>query len=93
MSNHDDENRAGGLWCSEVLVGLQAFLDDELDASTRAAVVVHVQACDRCARFGATFAAATAQIRTQFAGSLDENSDSTSDSVMAALLEQIDEPA
>jgi anti-sigma factor RsiW len=73
-----------------VLAGLQAFLDDELDAGTRAAVVVHVQACDRCARFGATFAAATAQIRAQRADSPDA---CDSDSVMAALLEQIDEPA
>ncbi len=82
------ENQSGGLWCHEVLARLQAFLDDELDAGTLGAVRAHVAVCDRCATFGATFAAATRQIRAGFErADADEGADAgaTADRVLALV--------
>jgi anti-sigma factor RsiW len=57
------EVHAGGLWCHEVLVLLSRFVDGDVDDATKAAIVAHVTACDRCAQFGASFQRAVAAIR------------------------------
>lgn len=62
-----DELHAGGLWCHEVLVLLSRFIDGDVDEPTKAAIVAHVTACDRCAQFGASFQRAVAAIRADAA--------------------------
>ena len=60
-----DERYVGGLWCREVLGHLDAFIDGELDASTLAAVQLHVAACDACAAFGGAYARLVASLRAE----------------------------
>ncbi|MGV3516198.1 anti-sigma factor family protein [Luteitalea sp.] len=57
------DRRLGGLWCSEVLEQLSDYLEGALPPDTVALVQAHVSECDRCARFGAEFAAVVAALR------------------------------
>jgi anti-sigma factor RsiW len=57
------ERTISGLRCGEVLAALDRFLDGSLDPATREAAAAHVAACDRCARFGGTYAEAIGRLR------------------------------
>lgn len=59
----EGEVLVGGLRCAEVLEKLDAFVDGTLDAATRAAIVAHVGGCQRCERFGGTYAEVVGRIR------------------------------
>lgn len=60
----DGEREIAGMVCSDVLSKLDAFLDGTLSDAEREAVIAHVHGCDRCAKFGATYAAVTKGIQT-----------------------------
>lgn len=58
---HDRE--VAGLRCLQVLEGLSDYLDDELDAGTRAQVDAHLAGCDWCERFGGRMAGVIGDLR------------------------------
>jgi len=58
-----DERSIGGLACSEVLARLDSFVDGTLTADEREHMTAHVAGCDRCERFGGTYAAVVQRIR------------------------------
>lgn len=76
----DGEREIAGMVCSVVLEKLDAFVDGTLDACEREMIVAHVHGCDRCARFGAVYAAVTKGIRALTA---------TGPSPEAAVLERL----
>lgn len=55
----------GGLWCTEVLARLSAYLDGELAADERVQVDAHLSACPNCARFGGDVAALLQRLPAQ----------------------------
>lgn len=58
------ENRSiGGLYCTEVLERLSAYLDGELTAEEVDLIRAHVTGCVTCERFGGRFAAAVQRLR------------------------------
>lgn len=63
----DGERSAPEMACGDVLSRLDALLDGTLDPADREAVVAHVHGCERCAQFGATYAAVTKGIRAMTA--------------------------
>ena len=80
----DAERLAGGLWCHDVLGVLSGSIDGDVDATTVSAIAAHVAVCDRCARFGAAFAAATGAIRRQLLAAADDG-DSGLESILRAV--------
>lgn len=82
--SQDAERLEGGLWCHEVLAVLSRSVDGDVDVATARAIAAHVGACDRCARFGAAFAAATSAIRRQLVAATDEDS-SVLESILRAV--------
>jgi anti-sigma factor RsiW len=58
-----DERFEGGLWCHEVLLQLDLFVEGELSPEALAAVTAHVSACDACARFGSAYAGLVRALR------------------------------
>jgi anti-sigma factor RsiW len=67
-----DERQVGGLWCSEVLEDLDAFVDGSLAPATLACVREHVLGCSQCARFGAAYARLVTALRAGPSEGLDE---------------------
>lgn len=53
------------LSCDQVFERLSEFVDGELSAADRAAVVDHLAECRHCERFGAQFAATLQTVRVQ----------------------------
>lgn len=60
---HDRD--VGGIRCMQVLGVLSDYLDDELDAPTRARVDAHLHGCDWCARFGGEVGGTVAALRAE----------------------------
>ncbi|MCU0248206.1 MAG: zf-HC2 domain-containing protein [Bryobacter sp.] len=58
---------AGGLWCTEVLDRLNAYLDNELDAESRGRVEAHVTECDWCASMGTSVGSVVQELRARLA--------------------------
>ncbi|MFO0586041.1 MAG: anti-sigma factor [Polyangiaceae bacterium] len=70
------ENRSiGGLYCTEVLERLSAYLDGDLSAEEASRVRAHVAHCTTCERFGGRFAAAVQRLREAEPPPLDEDLD------------------
>ncbi len=70
------ENRSiAGLFCTDVLARLSAYLDGELAGSEVAQLRAHVGACRTCERFGGRFAAAVQQLRESEPAPLDADVD------------------
>lgn len=67
------DRRVAGLFCSEVLGDLSAYLDGELGPAQRAAIEEHLAGCDVCERFGGEFSAAVAGLRRELAGGGDHD--------------------
>ena len=64
----DELNRTvAGLRCRDVLANLSAYVDGELDAAAVRSVNAHLEACDRCERFGGRFAGVMAALRGELA--------------------------
>ena len=59
------EREVAGLRCSEVLAELSDYLDGDLEAARRARIEAHLQGCDACERFGASFTAAVHALRRE----------------------------
>ncbi len=58
-----NERHVGGLWCHEVLEGLDAYVDGSLSPDALVAVQAHVAECTECARFGAAYARLVGALR------------------------------
>ncbi len=70
------ENRhIAGLYCSEVLERLSAFLDGELAEAEVGQIRAHVAECVTCERFGGHFAEAVQKLRETEAPPLDADVD------------------
>ena len=78
-----------GLRCADVLSKLDAFVEGALDAEAKSAVVTHVSGCDRCARFGGTYADVVKRIRA--GARVEEPAPSVLDRLRAKL-DAIDSP-
>lgn len=62
----DELNRmVGGLRCRDVLDDLSAYVDGELGAERTHQVEEHLRGCDRCERFGGTFAHVVGALRAE----------------------------
>ncbi len=60
------ENRlAAGLWCTDVLRLLSAYLDAELAESQHAQVSGHLASCDNCTKFGAQMSGLLSAVNEQ----------------------------
>lgn len=66
-----DERTVGGISCSQVLAELSDYLDGGLSDAERAQIETHVQGCDRCESFGATFGEAVRTLRARLAETED----------------------
>lgn len=62
-----------GIRCRDVLDALSEFLDDEIVPDQRTAIVAHLSACDRCARFGDDIALMLNAMRTALEAQLDRD--------------------
>lgn len=70
------ENRSiAGLFCTDVLARLSAYLDGDLPEAEVARLRAHVGACPACERFGGRFAAAVQRLRESEPAPLDEDID------------------
>ena len=58
-----NERLIGGLWCSQVLEQLDAYVDGSLAPTDLSAMQSHVAECDQCASFGASYAAVVGALR------------------------------
>ena len=56
MTPMDGNRLVGGLWCTDVLGLLSAYLDGELEPGVKTKVDAHLGECGNCARFGAEIA-------------------------------------
>lgn len=54
---------AGGLWCTDVLERLEAYVAGRLAPAEQAQVDDHLRACDQCARFGGAYQAVVVALR------------------------------
>lgn len=79
---HDRE--VAGIRCHAVLEGLSSYLDDELDAETRARVEAHLKGCDWCERFGREMSGVVAGLRKQLA-----EDEAVDEGVAARLMERL----
>ncbi len=59
----DNEREVAGMRCGEVLAELSDYLDGDMAAARRDQVVIHLQACDNCERFGGVFTTALQSLR------------------------------
>lgn len=58
-----NERHEGGLWCSEVLVLLDAYVDGRLSSEPLAAAQAHLTQCTNCSNFGASYARVVQTLR------------------------------
>ncbi|TNE86892.1 MAG: hypothetical protein EP330_19990 [Deltaproteobacteria bacterium] len=58
-----DERTIGGLRCSQVLEGLDRYMDGLLGPAELTAVTAHVQGCNNCAAFGEAYGRVVHQLR------------------------------
>ena len=59
-----NERLAGGLWCRDVLVLLDDFVDARLEPDRLTSVLAHLAECDECSRFGTAYAGVVAALRS-----------------------------
>jgi len=71
------EKMVGGLTCSEVLVRLSDYLDEDLAPGEKSKVEAHLAGCDACTRFGGEFGAVVTALRRR----LGTNEDAPSSAV------------
>jgi anti-sigma factor RsiW len=67
----DKERNVAGVWCSEVLAQLSAFVDGDLPPDVEARLRAHVAGCDVCERFGGVFASLVTSLRRQATDEID----------------------
>ena len=66
-----NERLAGGLWCRDVLVLLDDFVDARLESDRLSSVHAHLAECDECSRFGTAYAGVVEALRSGAQSPLD----------------------
>jgi len=67
----NDDRIVAGLRCGEVLEGLPAYLDEEIDGDRRSRIEAHLKGCDWCEKFGGEYRMAVEAIRNRLTAELE----------------------